>query len=156
VKQWWKLPLSILICELTGLIVTPLTIASIPTWYQTLNKPFFNPPNWLFGPVWTLLYFMMGISMYLIWKLDLKKKQVGIALQLFWLQLGFNAFWSILFFGLRQPLIAFFDIIALWITIAFTIRRFTSLSKPAAYLLVPYMGWVSFAALLNLAIVILN
>ena len=151
-----KLLTSIVICELTGLLSTPFTIASIPSWYATLHKPFFQPPNWIFGPVWTILYFMMGISLYLIWIDKIKIQQKSQALTNFGIQLFLNFIWSILFFGLHKPILGFVDIFALWIMIVLTIRTFAPISKNAAYLLIPYLLWVSFASILNLYIVILN
>lgn len=143
-------------CQLVGLLSTPFTIASIPTWYATLNKPFFSPPNWIFGPVWTVLYALIGISFFLIWEKGFKKKQAKKAGIFFGIQLVLNFIWSILFFGFQSPLLAFIDIIILLIVIAFTIRAFYKISQNAAYLLVPYLVWVSFATVLNLSILILN
>lgn len=151
-----KFFVSIVVCELVGLISTPFTVSSIKTWYVYLNKPTFSPPNWIFGPVWTTLYFFMGVSFYLIWLQDSKNKKIRSAMLLFVVQLVFNFLWSIIFFGFHNPLIAFIDIILLWIMILLTIIKFHKLSKQAAYLLVPYILWVSFAALLNLSIVLLN
>lgn len=144
-----KLFLAIVICESAGLIGSLFTFSAIPTWYATLNKPFFSPPNFVFGPVWTTLYFLMGVSLYLVW---MKKKSLTI----FWIQLFFNVTWSLVFFGLKNPLLAFINIIFLWTAIFLTIKHFFRISKLAAYLLVPYLLWVSFASILNLAIVILN
>ncbi len=148
-KQIKKLIITVIGCELVGLVGTPFTVAAIPTWYQSLNKPFFSPPNWIFGPVWTALYLLMGISAYLVW---IKKG----ALNYFLIQLFLNFLWSVLFFGLRSPLLGFIDIVTLWIFILITILQFYKISKPAAYLLIPYLLWVSFATLLNLSIILLN
>jgi len=155
-KDLNKLIISVFGCELVGLLGTPFTISAIPTWYANLNKPFFAPPNWLFGPVWTLLYFLMGVSLYLIWKQGLEKKKVKTAVIYFLAQLGLNFVWSPIFFGLRAPLIALIIITAMWVLIVITIKIFYPLSKWAAYLLVPYLLWVSFALLLNAAITLLN
>ncbi len=155
-KGYIKLLIAVFTCELIGIISTPFTIAAIPTWYATLSKPVFSPPNWIFGPVWTVLYALMGISLYLVWMKSTKNKRVKQALALFAFQLLLNFLWSFLFFGLQNQLLGFIDIILLWIIIALTIRAFYSLSKPAAYLLFPYIIWVSFAFLLNLSIVFLN
>ncbi len=155
-SKFVKLVASILICEAVGLISVPFTIASIPAWYATLNKPLFSPPNWIFGPVWTILYLMMGISAYLIWIKGLKNKKVRTALFYFLIQLVFNFFWSILFFGLHSPLLALIDILLLWFTILITMLQFYKISKPASYLLLPYLFWVSFAIILNFSIIILN
>ena len=151
-----KFVASILICEGVGLISTPFTIAAIPTWYVTLQKPFFSPPNWVFAPVWTFLYFLMGISVYLIWEQGLKKKKVKEALKFFLLQLVLNFMWSLFFFGLHAPFLAFIEIVILWLAIFVTIKKFYPLSRPAAYLLVPYLLWVSFAGYLNYTIWLLN
>lgn len=151
-----KLIFSILICLLAGAIGSIFTISSIPTWYAALKKPFFNPPNWIFGPVWTTLYFLMGISLYLIWKKGIKTEESKVALLLFGFQLVLNALWSIIFFGLRLPLYAFILIIILWLAILFTIIKFYKITKPAAYLLIPYIMWVSFASVLNFYIWLLN
>lgn len=155
-KNWFKLVISIVICELVGLLGTPFTITAIPTWYSTLNKPFFAPPNWIFGPVWTLLYFLMGVSFYLIWKQGWQKKKTKEAGQLFLLQLALNYIWSPTFFGLKSPSLGLIVIVSMWILILATIKKFYPLSKTASYLLFPYLLWVSFATLLNMAIVILN
>ena len=155
-KNILKLVIAVIGCELVGIAATPFTLAAIPTWYQTLNKPSFSPPNNLFGPVWTLLYLFMGISAYLIWKKGVKNKTVKTALTYFLIQLGLNFLWSLLFFGLHSPLLAMVDIAALWIFIFITITQFAKIDKTASYLLIPYLLWVSFAAILNLSIVTLN
>lgn len=147
---------AILICQFAGIIGSLFTFSAIPTWYATLNKPFISPPNWVFGPVWTTLYTLMGISAYLIWQKGIQKKQVKDALRTFGEQLVLNALWSILFFGLKNPLLAFVEILFLWILIVATMVKFYRLNKWAAYLLIPYLLWVSFASILNGAIVVLN
>ncbi|MBI2405804.1 tryptophan-rich sensory protein [Candidatus Microgenomates bacterium] len=149
-----QLLLSIGVCLGAGFIGSFFTVSAIPTWYATLNKPIFSPPNWVFAPVWTTLYILMGISLYFVWVSKSKIKQK--VLTLFFIQLGLNALWSILFFGLKNPTLAFIEIVALWITIFLTIKYFYPISKLAAYLLVPYILWVSFASVLNVAIVLLN
>lgn len=143
-------------CELAGLLATPITAAAIPTWYASLEKPFFSPPNWVFGPVWTLLYLLMGVAVWLIWEHHRQTKAGRLAMQLFCVQLVLNFAWSIIFFGLRSPLLALIEIIILWITIFITLKKFYRLNKTAGYLLMPYLAWVSFATLLNAAIVMLN
>ncbi len=155
-KNFLKLITAILVCELVGLISIPFTISAIPTWYATLNKPSFSPPNWLFGPVWTLLYSMMGVSAYLVWREGLEKKDAKKALLYFVFQLICNFLWSFLFFYLRSPILAFADIVLLWILIVLTMIKFYKISKAASYLLLPYLLWVSFASILNLFIIILN
>lgn len=155
-KNTWKFIVSIIGCELVGLLGTPFTISAIPSWYANLNKPFFAPPNWLFGPAWTLLYFLMGVAFYLIWKQGWQKKKNRIAGKYFLTQLVLNFVWSPIFFGLRAPLLGLIVIIAMWIMIVATMKKFYPLSKLAFYLLIPYLMWVSFATLLNGAIVMLN
>lgn len=153
----FKLPrlfLSIALSLSAGIIGSIFTISSIPTWYTFLNKPVFSPPNWVFGPVWTTLYILMGISYYLIWESNTKQKYKAI--KIFLVQLVLNALWSIIFFGLRNPGLALVEVVALWITIVLTIKLFYPISKSAAYLLIPYLLWVSFASILNLFIVLLN
>jgi tryptophan-rich sensory protein len=151
-----KLFISVVGCELVGIAATPFTIAAIPTWYATLNKPFFSPPNWVFGPVWTTLYFLMGVSAFLIWQKGLQKKQVKRAFVYFILQLIFNFLWSLLFFGLHSSLFGLIGIVLLLIFIVLSIVSFYKLSKIAAYLLVPYLIWVSFATILNTSLLVLN
>lgn len=154
--NYFKLMISILICQSAGFIGSFFTVSSVSTWYLTISKPFFNPPSWLFGPVWISLYLLMGISLYLIWNKEINNKQSKIAVKVFGLQLVLNSLWSIIFFGLRNPLFAFIEIILLWITIIFTIKYFYKISKKASYLLIPYILWVSFAAILNFSIYYLN
>lgn len=151
-----KLVLAILICQLAGIIGSVFTISSIPTWYASLNKPFFSPPNSIFGPVWVILYTLMGISLYIVWKSKVNKRLKTPALRFFYIQLILNSLWSILFFGLKSPLLAFIEILVLLIMIAATIVKFYKISPPSAYLLAPYLLWVTFASVLNLAIVLLN
>lgn len=150
-----KLIASIVVCELVGLLSTPFTLAAIPNWYATLVKPPFSPPNWIFGPVWTLLYFLMGVSFFLIWQQGWKKK-TKVAGYYFGAQLVLNFFWSIAFFSLRSPTLGLINIIALLTLIILTMKHFYPLSRTAFYLLVPYLLWVTFATILNGAIVILN
>ncbi|PJC45221.1 TspO protein [Candidatus Pacearchaeota archaeon CG_4_9_14_0_2_um_filter_30_8] len=153
--KWVKLIFAILISQLAGIIGSLFTITSTNSWYTTIIKPSFNPPNWIFGPVWTLLYLLMGISLYLILTTK-KSKNRKIGLYLFFTQLVLNTLWSILFFGLHSPLAAFIEIILLWISILLTIKYFYKVNKKASYLLIPYILWVTFAAILNLSIVIIN
>ena len=150
-----KLIASIIICQLAGVIGAVFTTPSISSWYAGLNKPFFNPPNWLFGPAWTLLYLLMGISLYFVWS---QKNGAGTktALIFFTIQLGLNTLWSIIFFGMHLPSVAFLEILILLLFIALTIIKFFPISKISAYLLIPYLLWVSFASILNFYIVKLN
>ncbi|MCX6163393.1 MAG: tryptophan-rich sensory protein [Ignavibacteriae bacterium] len=142
-------------CQVAGIIGSLFTVSSIPIWYATLNKPAFNPPNWIFAPVWISLYILMGISFYLIWiKSDVQN--FGFLLSVFLLQLVLNAFWTIIFFGLKSPLFAFIEIVVLWLVILFCIILFYRVSKISSYLLIPYLLWVSFAAVLNFSLWKLN
>lgn len=151
-----KILLSVVVCLGVGYASSIVTQSSVVDWYPTLEKPFFNPPSWVFAPVWTLLYIMMGVAAGLIWgnpiSLDLKKK----ALTLFLTQLGLNALWSILFFGLKNPLLALIEIVLIWLFIRETYLAFKPINHTAAYLLIPYWAWVSFATILNAAIWWLN
>lgn len=157
-KDIFVLIAAILLCEAAGIIGSLFTAPSIPGWYATLNKPSFNPPNWVFGPVWTTLYALMGISLYLVWKKGQENKKIDIKLPLaiFGFQLFLNFLWSILFFGMQSPLLGLLCIIPLWLSIAATIFYFYKISKTAAYLLIPYILWVSFASILNASIWMLN
>lgn len=146
----------ILICQLAGFIGSFFTSPAIPVWYASLSKPIFTPPSWIFAPAWVTLYLLMGISAYLVWSKGIKKKKVKIALSVFGIQLILNICWSLIFFGLHAILFAFIEIILLWCAILLTIIKFNKLSKSAALLLIPYILWVSFAAVLNLAILLLN
>ena len=148
--------LSIIGCELVGIAATPFTTAGIYTWYNRIIKPSFQPPNWVFGPVWTILYALMGIAAYLVWEKGWEKREVKAALGIFGIQLVLNFLWSIIFFGNKAFGWAFVEIIVLWIFIALTIWKFYQISKTAAYLLIPYILWVSFASVLNGAIWWLN
>lgn len=150
-----KFVLSVLITLGVGAIAGFVNIHSIDTWYAALQKPSFNPPNWLFGPVWTFLYILMGIALYLIWKLPVSKTR-NTAIGSFFFQLLLNFLWSFLFFYFHLIAIAIFDIIALWVMIFLTIILFSRLNKTASWLLVPYISWVSFATILNIYIFNLN
>ena len=144
--------LSLLLAFSAAAIGGLSTAKAIPTWYATLKKPAWNPPNWLFGPVWTLLYTLMAVSAWLVWQ------RAGITgcLFIYLLQLGLNTAWSLLFFGLHRPDWAFLEIIALWLAILATILTFWPISPLAAILLIPYLAWVSFASVLNATIARLN
>lgn len=155
-KKLIRIGISVLLCFLIGFLSSIATRTSIDTWYTTLNKPSFTPPNWIFGPVWTLLYVMMGIAAGIVWSKGFYHKWVKTALYHFGFQLLLNAAWSIFFFGLQNPLIALLDIIALFILLLFTIKWFTVVNSAAAYLLIPYIVWVAFATALNFGIWQLN
>uniref|UniRef100_A0A7C4CAW5 Tryptophan-rich sensory protein n=1 Tax=candidate division WOR-3 bacterium TaxID=2052148 RepID=A0A7C4CAW5_UNCW3 len=151
-----KLVVSLLLPLGSGAIGGLATSAAIPTWYQELSKPAFSPPNWLFGPAWTVLYLLMGIAAFLVWRLGWGTPGVRIALAAFLGQLLLNALWSLLFFGLRSPLAGMVEIVVLWLAVGLTIVLFARVSIAAGLLLLPYIGWVTFAAVLNGAILALN
>jgi tryptophan-rich sensory protein len=155
-KKAIRVLIFILICEGAGIIGSVFTMPSIPGWYAGLSKPPFNPPNWIFGPVWTILYAMMGLSAYLIYQSGIGKKQVKRALAVFAVQLLLKTLWSIVFFGVHMIFAAVIVILLLWGMILVTIIVFHRISKAAAYLLIPYILWVSFATVLNISLYILN
>ncbi|MFP4633715.1 MAG: TspO/MBR family protein [Candidatus Aenigmatarchaeota archaeon] len=151
-----KLIVAILIPLMTGFVGSVFTADAVSGWYPTLQKPAFTPPNWVFGPAWTALYILMGISLYLVWREGFERREVKVGIGIFAVQLFLNALWSFLFFGLRSPLLGLVEIIPLWIAILATVIYFYRISKKASYLLIPYLAWTSFAALLNYSIFILN
>src|SRR5215211_2273779 len=159
-----RLGISIAAPLIAGVIGSIFTSESVSTWYQTIEKPSFNPPNWLFGPVWTMLYVMMGISLFLVWRAtstatfheDRRSRKELAAFIAFGTQLILNVLWSFLFFGLRSPQLAFAEIMILLISIVMTIVIFSKISKLAAVLMLPYAGWVTFASFLNLQIWLVN
>jgi len=150
-----KLVASILIPLVIGFLGSFFTSSSVNNWYATINKPTFNPPNWIFGPVWTVLFFLIGISFYLVWKKGFGKNKIKI-IGIYALQLLLNFIWSLLFFGLQSPALALIEIIILWFVILANIIIFYKSTKIAGYILIPYLLWVSFATVLNFAIFILN
>lgn len=148
--NWAKLLISILITEGAGVLGSLATASSVKTWYITdVVKSNLNPPSWVFAPVWTLLFLLMGISLYLVWQ---KKGD----LFWFWVQLLLNIVWSLLFFGFRSPALAFYEILILWVTILITINKFKKVDILASRLLYPYLAWVTFASFLNYSIMVLN
>lgn len=151
-----KLLASLAICQLAGFIGAIFTTPSISTWYFALNKPIFNPPNYLFAPVWTLLFVAMGIALFLIWSKSENTKEKRLAIILFTLQLLFNVMWSIVFFGFHSPLFGIFVIIILLALIIITTIKFFKLSDMAGILMIPYIIWVGFATILNIALYVLN
>lgn len=153
---WIKIVICVSLCMATGLFSGISTADAIQNWYSTLNKPFFNPPNWIFAPVWTLLYFLLGLAVALVWHKGWRDKEIKLAIGIFILQFAVNLIWSPTFFNLQAPTIAFIIIIILWILILLTIMRFNKVHRPAALLMIPYWLWVSFATVLNGSIVYLN
>ncbi len=151
-----KLIISIILPVAVGAVSGFFTTAEIPGWYQTINKPTWNPPSWLFGPVWTTLYVMMGIALFLVWKSNTGEALKRKAITLFAVQLILNFFWSFIFFNQQQPGWALVEIIMMWLAILLTIFAFAKVDKVAAWLLVPYISWVSFATILNYTIWKLN
>ncbi|WP_422349203.1 TspO/MBR family protein [Flagellimonas sp.] len=155
-KKLTYIILSVLICLLIGFLSSFATQSSVNDWYLGLNKPSFNPPNWIFAPVWTILYILMGVAAGIVWSKGFHHIWVKTALYHFGFQLLFNALWSIVFFGLKNPFWAFLVILVLLTLIALTIKWFRVVSKLASFLLVPYLLWVCFATLLNYKIWELN
>ncbi len=147
---------AIALCQAAGIIGSLWTRPAIDAWYSQLNKPEFSPPNWIFAPVWTLLFFLMGIAFFLVLAAEHNSKEKQNAIYLFLFQLGLNVLWSFLFFGLQSPLYGFLEIMILWLAIALTIISFKKISKIAALLLLPYIIWVTFAGFLNFSIMSLN
>lgn len=148
--------IAVTLCLIIGFLSSFATQSSVNDWYLTLNKPSFNPPNWIFAPVWTILYVLMGISAGWVWSKGFHHKWVKTGLYHFGFQLLLNALWSIVFFGLKSPFYALWVIIALLIMLILTIRWFKVVSKVAAILLIPYLLWVCFATALNYKIWELN
>ena len=151
-----KLVIAILIPLLVGFTSGFFTATGVDSWYQTIQRPSWNPPNWIFAPVWTTLYILMGIALYLIWKADSDTPVKKYAITLFAVQLILNFFWSFIFFSQHQPGWAFVEIVVMWLMILLTIFAFAKINTTAAWLLVPYISWVSFAAILNFTIWKLN
>jgi translocator protein len=151
-KSWFVLFGFVALCVGAGLAASFATMQSVVEWYPTLNKPSWTPPNWLFAPVWTVLYVMMAVAAWLVWRAGNAKT----ALFLFFGQLLLNVAWSVLFFGAQSPLLGLIDIVLMWLAIAITIFAFAMRSRLAAFLMVPYLCWVSLATALNASIVMLN
>lgn len=151
-----KLIFSLGVCQLAGIIGGLFNAVSSRTWYVTLNKPSFNPPNWVFGPVWVTLYLFMGIALFLVWTSNSPGNTKQAAMILFFIQLVFNTAWTFFFFFLENPYLALIDIILLLMFILLTLWKFYTLSPSAGYLMIPYLLWVGFAAVLNYSIWTLN
>jgi tryptophan-rich sensory protein len=157
VNKFTKILVVVVTCLAVGYLSGIVTRSSIETWYPTLIKPSFNPPNWIFAPVWSLLYIMMGWAAALVWnEIESKQEEVKAALILFVIQLALNSLWSFLFFGLKNPMLAGIEIILLWLLIYETFIKFNKINKFAGYLFIPYLFWVSFAGILNASIWWLN
>jgi tryptophan-rich sensory protein len=154
--QWIALAVSILVPLAAGFIGSIFTSPSIPHWYADLAKPTLTPPGWVFGPVWTTLFILMGVAAFLVWRRGWEKKDVKTALCIFAFQLILNTLWSIVFFGLHSPGGALVEIIFLWLAILATIITCAKISRTAGWLLAPYILWVSFAVYLNYSIYALN
>jgi tryptophan-rich sensory protein len=148
--------IAIIIPQIAGAIGSIFSFSSIPTWYTTLVRPSIAPPNWVFGPVWTTLFLLMGISSFIIYQKGINRPDVRRALYVFFIQLILNATWSILFFGLNDIGAALIEIVGLWVIILANIILFWRISKIAGYILIPYILWVSFASYLNYTFFILN
>lgn len=144
---------AIAVCEAAGVVGSVFTISAIPTWYAALQKPWFTPPNWLFAPVWLTLYFLMGVSLYLLWG---NRQRARAALGIFALQLVLNVLWSVVFFGAHQLFYGFVIIAALWVAILATIALSYGVSRGAAVALIPYIVWVTIASALNYYVWVLN
>lgn len=156
INNTFKLIIAIAVSELAGIVGSVFTAPAITSWYAGIVKPALNPPAWVFGPVWTTLFALMGIAAFLVWRRGLERKDVKIALGIFIGQLVLNTLWSIIFFGLQSPGGALIEIVFLWLAVLAAIIAFYKISRPAAWLLVPYILWVSFAMYLNYAIWSLN
>lgn len=151
-NKWLMLALFIALCLAVGGLGGWVTAPAVAEWYPTLNKPTWNPPSWLFAPVWTTLYIMMAVAAWLVWL----KGNAGVPLVLFFAQLTLNCAWSFLFFGARSPWLGLVEIIMLWLAVTITTYVFFNRSRPAGLLMLPYLAWVSFAAFLNFTIWQLN
>ena len=155
-KNIIKLVVSLIACLAAGAIGSIFTRSAIPTWYATLAKPSFSPPNWLFAPVWTALYILMGVSAFLVWRKGSADKGVRVALIVFLVQLVINVLWSFIFFGMQSPMFGLVVISILWLAILATVILFYRVSRVASVLLWPYLLWVTFATVLNGAVWMLN
>jgi tryptophan-rich sensory protein len=155
-SEWIALACAVAACFAAAGIGSLYTTPAIPTWYASLQKPAWTPPAWLFGPVWTLLYLSMAIAVWLVWRERGFGGGAGLAITLFAVQLVLNALWSIVFFGWRRPDLALVEIFFLWAAVFATMLSFWRVSHAAAWLIWPYLLWVTFAGFLNLAIWRLN
>ncbi len=156
IREIPKLIVSIVVVFLAGAVGTVYTLKQITTWYVALTKPGWTPPNWAFGPIWSTLYVLMGISLFLIWRQGLYRKDVQIAILVFAVQLAINVIWSIVFFGTHNIFGGLVLVLILWISIFINIIVFYRISKPAGLILIPYLLWVSIASYLNYSVFLLN
>lgn len=156
VREVPKLIVSIIIVFLAGAVGTVSTLPQITTWYASLAKPSWTPPNWAFGPIWSTLYVLMGISLFLVWREGLDKKKVQVGILVFAVQLVLNAVWSLVFFGGHNIFGGLILVIILWIAILVNIIVFYRISKAAGLILIPYLIWVSIASYLNYSVLVLN
>jgi translocator protein len=152
-NQWLVLAGFIIITLAVGMLGGWAVSGSVSGWYTTINRPSWNPPNWVFGPVWTVLYIMMAIAAWLVWR---TKDRIAPAMILYFSQLALNFAWSLLFFGARSPGLGLIDVVMLWLAVVATMLAFFGRSTWAGLLMVPYLAWVSFAAVLNFTIWRLN
>ena len=150
----FRLAVSVALPLLAGFLGSIFTAPATQSWYLEISKPSWNPPSWLFAPVWTALYILMGVALYLVWQKQAKNK--GAAMVLFAVQLILNALWSFIFFGLGNFWLAWGEILVLWSFILATIISFRKINKTAGWLLLPYILWVSFASFLNFTVASLN
>ena len=156
-NKYVKILIYVATCVGVGYIAGAATQSSVKTWFPTLEKPFFNPPSWVFAPVWSFLYIIMGVAAGRIWgRIEFEREAVTKALTFFVIQLVLNALWSILFFGLKNPLLALIEIVLLWLMIYETYLKFRKIDKVSGYIFIPYLAWVTFATALNAGIWWLN
>lgn len=155
-KDKIKLIVAVTVPLLAGVIGSIFTRPNIAVWYENLAKPVLAPPNWIFGPVWAILFILIGVALFLVWREGWDRNDVKIAIIFFAIQLVLNVLWSVIFFGLQDPASAFIEIVFLWIAIVVTMVAFLEVSKIATWLLLPYLLWVSFATYLNYMIWVLN
>lgn len=156
-NRYLKILIFVATCLGVGFVSSYATQSGVNTWFPTLEKPSFNPPNWLFAPVWSLLYLLMGVAAGRVWdRIDFDRENVKKALVLFWIQLALNALWSVLFFYFHNPLLALIEIILLWLLIYETHVKFKAIDKIAGWLFIPYLAWVAFATVLNASLWWLN
>lgn len=156
-NKYTKILVCVASCLAIGFLSGQVTKDAIITWYPTIAKPIFNPPNWIFAPVWSMLFTFMGIASGLVWaRIEYDKQIVKKALIYFAIQLLLNALWSFLFFGLQNPILALVEIILLWLMIYETYNQFSKIDKIAGFLFIPYLAWVGFALILNASICWLN